>query len=160
FGFGQSQNFAVFSAAARAIVRGEDVYVLRAADYYKYSPAFALLFVPFTWPPAWLASLLWSALNFGVACWGIDRAIEDAAAKRVAMLVALAGIALSTDGDQTNLLVAGAWLLAFDAFERSRSGAGAAWTVTAGFVKIFPALGAVLVLFHPRRARALAALAI
>jgi len=160
YGFGQSKNFSVFSAAARAIVRGEDLYVLRAPDYFKYSPTFALLFVPFTWPPAWIASVAWSALNFAVACVGIDRVVEDVRAKRVAMLVALAGIALSTDGDQSNLLVAGAWLLAYDAFERSRAGAGAAWTMMGGFVKIFPALGAVFALFHPHRSRALTLLVI
>src|SRR4051812_20206969 len=90
---GQSQNFDVFSAAAGALLRGDDLYAKNAADYFKYSPTFALLFVPFTWAPAWLAAPLWSALNFGIVAWGIDRLFEaEAHKKRIAQLVALAGI--------------------------------------------------------------------
>lgn len=158
--FGQSQNFQVFSAAARAILRGEDLYVRRAADYFKYSPTFAFLFVPFTWAPGWLAATLWSVLNFGVAFVGIDRVVEDERQKRVAFAVALAGIALATDGDQSNLLVAGTWLLAFHAFERSRIGRGASLVLLGSFVKLFPVLGVVFALFHPRRSRALVALGV
>lgn len=160
YGFGQSQNFDVFSHAARALLRGDDLYVRRAADYFKYSPTFALLFLPFTWTPAWLSSVLWSLLNFALAFVGIDRVVDDPRQKRVAMLVALAGIVLATDGDQSNLLVAGAWLLAFDAFERSRTRAGATFVMFGAFVKIFPLLAGAFALFHPRRARTFAALGV
>ena len=158
--FGQSQNFHVFAAAARAILRGDDLYVRRAADYFKYSPTFAVLFVPFTWAPGWLAATLWSVVNFIVAFVGIDRVVEDRRQKQVAWVVALAGIALATDGDQSNLLVAGTWFLAFHMFERSRSRVGAGLVLFGCFVKIFPALGAVFALFHPQRSRALVALGV
>ena len=153
YAFGQSQNFHVFAAAALALVRGDDLYVLRAADYFKYSPTFALLFLPFTWVPGWLAASLWSLLNFVVAFVGIDRAVRDPRQKRIALAIALAGIALTTDGDQSNLLVAGGWFLAFQAFEESRTRTGAAWILLGGFVKLFPVLGAVFALFQPRRMR-------
>ena len=155
FAFGQSQNFHVFAQAARDLVRGDDLYVRHAADYFKYSPTFALLFLPFTWVPSWLAAPLWSLLNFAVALLGIDRVVDDPNQKRVALGIALAGIVLSTDGDQSNLLVAGAWFLAFHAFEESRTRTGAAWILFGGFVKLFPVLGAVFALFHPRRGHAL-----
>jgi hypothetical protein len=160
FAFGQSQNFDVFSAAARALLRGDDVYVRHAADDFKYAPTFALLFVPFTWMPSWIAAIAWSTLNFGVAAIGIDRALDDDRDKRIALAIALAGIALATDGDQSNLLVGGAWLLAFRAFEDSRPRVGAGWITFGAFVKLFPAIGAAFALLGPRRARALVALGV
>lgn len=158
---GQSQNFDVFSAAAHALLDGNDLYAKNAADYFKYSPTFALLFVPFTWGPAWLLAPLWSALNFGVAAWGIDRLLDgDARRKRIAMVVALAGIVVATDGDQSNLLVTGAVLLAFVAYEKGHLGIAAHLVAAAALVKVFPIAIGVLALFLPRvrRSRALVAL--
>jgi hypothetical protein len=151
--FGQSQNFHVFADAARALVRSEDLYALRSADYFKYSPTFALLFLPFAWMPAWLGATLWSLVNFAFAFAGIDRVIQDDRQKRLVLSVALAGILLVTDGDQSNLLVAGAMLLALDAFERGRARAGACLVVGAGFIKIFPFAAAAFAVFDRQRWR-------
>lgn len=158
---GQSQNFDVFSAAAGALLQGDDLYARNAADYFKYSPTFALLFVPFTWGPAWLLAPLWSALNFGLAAWGLDRLFDgDARKKRVAQGVALAGIAIATDGDQSNLLVAGAVLLALVAYEKGHLLVAAHLVAAATLVKVFPLAFAALALLLPReqRSRALVAL--
>jgi hypothetical protein len=156
FALRQSLNFDVFVAAARALPRGEDLYVLRSRDYFKYSPTFALAFSPFALLPAAIAAPLWSAVNFGAAYVGIDRAVPADHEKRLALTVAFAGIALGTDADQTNLLIAGAILVAFDAFERERSVLGASLVAGAAFIKVFPVLGALLALLRPGRARALA----
>jgi hypothetical protein len=152
--FGQSQNFDVFRAAANALLEGDDLYAKNAADYFKYSPTFALLFVPFTWGPGWLLAPLWSALNFAVAAWGLDRIFAgDARKKRVAQLVALVGIVLATDGDQSNLLVTGAVLLACVAYEKGHVRVAAHLLAAATLVKIFPVAFAGLVLFLPRQQR-------
>jgi hypothetical protein len=153
--FGQSQNFHVFADAARALLRGEDLYVLRSADYFKYSPTFALLFLPFALVPAWLGAPLWSLANFAVAFAGIWRVMKDDREKRLALLAALAGILLATDGDQSNLLVGGATLLALDAFERDHASTGASLVAGAGFIKIFPFAAAAFTIFSPRRRRGL-----
>ena len=154
WGAGQSQNFDVFRAAAHALVEGDDLYALNAADYFKYSPTFALLFVPFTWGPGWLLAPLWCALNFGLAAWGLDRFYaNDERKKRVAQLVALAGIVVATDGDQSNLLVAGAILLAFVAYEEGHLRLGAHLLAAATLVKIFPLAFAALVLLLPKEQR-------
>lgn len=155
YGFGQSQNLFVFRAAARALVAGEDPYVKRAADYFKYSPTFALLFMPFAWVPPVVAAYAWSVLNFGVAYLGITRTVADPARRRVALAVALFGVALATDGDQSNLLIVGLFLLAVQAFERGAVADGCTMVVAGGFIKVFPAVGAVFALLHPRRRAAI-----
>ena len=158
---GQSQNFDVFTAAAHALVNGDDLYGKNAADYFKYSPTFAFLFLPFTWGPGWLLAPLWSALNFGLAAWGLDRFFaRDARKKRIAQLVALAGIVVATDGDQSNLLVAGAVLLAFVAYEKGHLHIAAHLVAAATLVKIFPVAIAGLALLLPRDKRTPALLAL
>src|SRR5262245_10545231 len=74
---GQSQNFHVFPTAARDVLSRNDLYAKHAEDYFKYSPTFAFLFVPFILVPAWLGAPLWSLANFLAAFFGIDRVVED-----------------------------------------------------------------------------------
>jgi hypothetical protein len=160
FAFGQSLNFHVFQTAARDLLARDDLYAKHAEDYFKYSPTFALLFVPFMLLPSWLGAPLWSLANFVVAFFGIDRAVPDPREKAAALLVALAGILLATDGDQSNLLVAGALLLSLHAFEQREARKGAALVTGAAFVKVFPAAFAVFALLSRRRKEALGALAV
>ena len=52
YGFGQSKNLEVFRHAARALIAGRDLYDGSSVDWFKYSPTFALLFVPLAAIPA------------------------------------------------------------------------------------------------------------
>lgn len=152
YAFGQSKNLEVFRHASRALLAGRDLYDGSSVDWFKYSPTFAALFVPFALVPAWLAAALWGALNFGVAYAGIDAVARE---RRIAALVALPGILLATDGDQANLLVAGLMLLAFAAFERDRSTLGAAAVALGTLVKIFPLAAALFALTGRDREKSL-----
>jgi uncharacterized membrane protein len=160
YAFGQSQNLIVFRQAAHDLVAGADLYQKTGPDYFKYSPTFALLFVPFAALPAWIVAPLWSLLNFVVAFVGVDRAVKEDAPKRVALTLALGGILLATDGDQSNLLVTGMFLLAFALAERDRGGAAGQVTLVAAHVKLFPVFGGVFLLFRRDRWRLLPGFAI
>jgi hypothetical protein len=64
----QNNNFLIFRAASQHLLAGADLYAAypaQHADFYKYSPTFALLFVPFALLPFGLAMLAWNALNAG-----------------------------------------------------------------------------------------------
>ena len=147
----QSQNFRVFTAAVHVLFRGGDLYTRNASEFFKYSPTFALLFAPFTAGPPWLMASVWGALNFFLAGLGIDRLIDDPRARRRAHVVAMAGIAIATDGDQSNLLVTGAVLLALAAWEEGRSMRAAQLLALATLVKLFPLAIAALLLLRPQR---------
>jgi hypothetical protein len=181
FALGQSKNLEVFRHASRALLAGRDLYDGSSVDWFKYSPTFALLFLPFAWMPAWLAAALWGAINFGAAFLGIDAITRSSHShargtlpsrsgylapsasardmrsqrRRTVLLASLPGILLATDGDQANLLVAGLMLLAFDAFERNRTLAGALAVALGAFVKIFPLAAVLFALFHRDRERSL-----
>lgn len=161
----QSQNFEVFAQASRDLLLHQDLYVRRAADYFKYSPTFALLFVPFAWIPAWLSAPLWGLLNMAVLHHGIDQMFEATLEKQKALTLTLLGTLLAMDGDQTNPLVAGLFLLSFVWFERASQeqgaralGVGALLTAAGAFIKLFPIVGGVFVLFGRRRGLGLALL--
>ncbi len=151
FALDQSKNLEVFRHASRSLLTHRDLYDGSSVDWYKYSPSFALIFLPLALVPAWLAAAVWGAVNFGAAFAGIHAmtredprgGVDSSGARNVAMLAALPGVLLATDGDQANLLVAGLMLLACSAFARNRSIRGAALVILGFLVKIFP-LGAVL----------------
>jgi hypothetical protein len=149
YALGQSRNLLVFLHAARALLDGRDLYA-PWLDFFKYSPTFALLFVPFTWMPEWLAAVLWGALNFGLAYAGLDAVVPNGPRKPTAFAVALAGVLLATDGDQSNLLVVGLILLGFAALEKRRVWTFALLVGIATHVKLFPAAAMLFVLLHPR----------
>ena len=153
FGLGQSKNLEVFRHASAMLLAGRDLYDGSSLDWFKYSPTFALLFLPLAVLPASIAAVLWGALNFGAAFAGIE-AVAGARA-RAALLAALPGILLATDGDQANLLVVGAMLYAFASFERGRSIAGAVAVALATLVKIFPLAAALFALPHRQREQSL-----
>lgn len=165
-----SQNLEVFRDASLALLRGEDLYVLRSADYYKYSPTFAFGFLPFAWMPVTLAAAAWPALNFGIAAWGMVRIVAavwkeaDADTRsrttRALLALSLPGILLTTDGDQSNLLVAGMCLGAVAFYIEERPVPAAPLLAFAVLVKIFPiALGAVALVVKDK-VKALVALAV
>src|SRR5215217_6683029 len=63
-----NNNFSIFRAASLHLLHGQDLYGPYPAehfDFYKYSPTFALLFLPFALPPFAVAMALWNALNAG-----------------------------------------------------------------------------------------------
>jgi glycosyl transferase family 87 len=150
---GQSKNLLVFRHASEGLLAGRDLYAGGFVDYFKYSPTFALLFLPFSIAPAWIAAEIWAVLNFGIAFVGIDAVVTDERPKRVALAAALPGILLATDGDQANLLVTGTMLFAFASFERGRNALGAASTALGALVKIFPLAAVAFALLHKGRER-------
>src|SRR5688572_3573760 len=85
FALGQSKNLLVFRHASEGLLLGHDLYADGFIDFFKYSPTFALLFLPFAIAPAWLSAIAWATLNFVAAFFGIDAAMPDDRPKRVAL---------------------------------------------------------------------------
>lgn len=151
-----SQNLAVYRSAALALLHGAPLYERFSWDYdfYKYGPAFAFAFLPLALLPWHLSAALWSAGNFALGAYGMARFARATWADRpeperetrasFLLLFALPGILLTTDGDQSNLLVAGACLWAGALYFEQRERPAAPLLAFAILVKLFPAaLGAV-----------------
>jgi hypothetical protein len=148
----QSQNLLVFLQSARDLLKGANLYELHTVEWYKYSPSFAILFVPFLWLPPALTAALWGALNFGTAYLGLRNLLPNEEDDKKAILLGFLGIALMTDGDQANLLITGTMLLSYKALRDRNFAAFGALASVGVFVKIFPlACLGLLATCRPRR---------
>jgi len=150
-----SNNFAVFRWAAVNLLAGTDLYAAHPGqhvDFYKYSPTFALLFLPFAWLPFALALLAWNLLNALLFYYAVLRLLPGRPGVSALALVYLE-LLLSMQYTQSNALVTASLILAFLAFERGRQLGAAAWIALGTFIKLFPLAGVALAVFHPRRGR-------
>jgi hypothetical protein len=157
----QNNNFLIFRAAALHLLREQDLYAAYPAehfDFYKYSPTFALLFLPFALPPFGVAMLLWNALNAGALFLAVGMVLPRRAVVIARVLVFLDMLG-SLQNVQSNALVAALIIFAFAAFERRHTMLGSLATAIGTGIKIFPLAAASFAIFHPRKGRVAVALA-
>jgi hypothetical protein len=155
-----NNNFLIFRAAALHLLREQDLYAAYPAehfDFYKYSPTFALLFLPFAVPPFGVAMLLWNALNAGALYVALGMVLPRRAAV-IARSIVFLDMLGSLQNVQSNALVAALIIFAFAAFERRHTVLGSLATAIGTGIKIFPLAAASFALFHPRKARVAVAL--
>ena len=151
----QNNNFLIFRAASLHLLHGQDLYAAYPAlhvDFYKYSPTFALLFLPFAVLPFVVSMLLWNALNSGALWLAIGMVLPRRSAL-VARSIVFLDMLGSLQNVQSNALVAGLIILTFAAYERRHTVLG---TVAAGVgtsIKVFPLAGLSFAVFHPRKLR-------
>ena len=119
---------------------GEPLYPIlgsaEGSEIYRYAPWFAWLAVPWTFLPAWLAGVLWSAVLLGASA----LALLPLARLRMWLLVAFFGpilVGISAVGNVQPLIVAA---LVLGVERRS----GPLWIALAASLKIFPVLLALV----------------
>lgn len=153
--FATENNFLIFRAAFTHVTAGQDLYAAYPslhADFFKYSPTFALLFAPFALLPLIPGYLLWAASCAVAVFAGVTRALPPRQA-----IVALALAWLAVVGDlqraQSNALCAGLMIIAWSGFELGHGWRAAIAVAAATFVKIFPVVAIMFAIFRPRRIR-------
>ncbi|MDB4917924.1 MAG: hypothetical protein JWM95_5568 [Gemmatimonadetes bacterium] len=157
----QNNNYLIFRAASLHLLHGLDLYAAYPAlhfDFYKYSPTFALLFLPFAVIPLALSIFLWNALNAGAlyAAMGMVLPRRGALVARALVFLDLFG---SLQNVQSNGLVAALIIMTFAAYERRHSVLGGFAVAVGTCIKVFPLAGASFAIFHPRKVRVGLALA-
>ena len=156
-----NNNFLIFRAASQHLLHGQDLYAaypLEHVDFYKYSPTFALLFLPFALPPFLLSLLLWNTLNAVVLFVALGAVLPRNAATAARAIVFLDMLG-SLQNVQSNALVAALLILGFTAYERQHTVLGSLSTLIGTSIKVFPLAGASFAIFHPRKLRVAIALA-
>jgi hypothetical protein len=155
-----NNNFLIFRAASTHLLQARDLYAAYPAehfDFYKYSPTFALLFLPFALPPFAVAMALWNALNAGALYAAIGAVLPRRAAVAAHAIVFLDMLG-SLQNVQSNALVAALIILTFAAYERRHTVLGSLATAIGTNIKVFPLAGASFAVFHPRKLRVAVAL--
>jgi hypothetical protein len=153
--FSPENNFRILRTASAHLLSGADLYGAYPAihaDFFKYSPTFAFLWLPFALLPAVAGYMLWAVVCVTTLYAGIRRALTPAQS-----VIALGLSWLAVFGDlqrsQSNALCAGLMILGWCAMERDRPWRAAAAIAAATFVKIFPVAAVVAALFHRGKIR-------
>ena len=157
-----NNNFLIFRAASIHLLHGQDLYAAYPAlhfDYYKYSPAFALLFLPFALLPFAPSMLAWNALNAG-ALWVALGAVLPRRGALIARSIALLDMLGSLQNVQSNALVTALLICSFIAYERRHTVLGGLTVDIGAAIKVFPLAGASFAIFHPRKVRVALAVAL
>ena len=158
----QSNNFLMFRAASRHLLEGRDLYAAYPAlyfDFYKYTPAVALLFLPFALLPFVWSMLAWNALNASVL-WAAIGTVLPRRGATIARAVVFLDLLGSLQNVQSNGLVAGLIILTFAAYEREHTILGGFAASIGGAIKLFPLAGVSFAIMHPRRVRFVLAAAV
>ncbi len=148
-------NFIIFRAAFHHLVAGQNLYAAypaEYADYFKYSPTFALLFAPFSVLPPLPAYMLWASCCAAAVYAGVTRLLPP---RPAALALAICWLAVVGDLQraQTNALCAGLMILGWVAMEHRRQGPAALAIVAGGFIKLFPVAALAGAVFHGRKGR-------
>ena len=151
----QNNNFLIFRAASLHLLHGQDLYAAYPAlhfDFYKYSPSFALLFLPWAVLPFALAMLLWNALNAGALYVALGTLLSPRSAT-IARAIVFLDMLGSLQNVQSNALVAALIILTFVADEHGHVVLGTLGAGVGTIIKVFPLAGVSFAIFHPRKLR-------
>ena len=146
----RENNFWIFQAAFEHLRSGADLYAAYPeihADFFKYSPTFALLFAPFALLPTTAGYALWAAACATVVWVSVARLLPPRAAF-VALSLAFFSVLGDLQRAQSNALVAGLMVLAWVAYERKEQLPAAIAVAAGAFVKLFPLAAGMGALLH------------
>ncbi|MDP8989346.1 MAG: DUF2029 domain-containing protein [Acidobacteriota bacterium] len=149
------QNFAIFRNSFFHLIHHQNLYArfdFEQWDFYRYSPAFALLFAPFALLPYALGAVLWNLLNAVSLFWAV-RSIPllNERQKMLALWFMFLAMLNSVENAQSNALVAALMIFAWSAHERDKPDAPALLIVLATFIKLFGIFALLPCLLRRRR---------
>lgn len=146
-------NYVIFQRSAVHLVEHQPLYVPYPAehwDLFKYTPTFALAFLPFSWLPDGVGLPLWNLLNALALAFAVMALPQlDRRQQGLVLLITLMELITSLQNSQSNGLIAGLVVGAFAALERRRPGLATTLTVCAGFIKPFGLAAGLLLVAYP-----------
>lgn len=148
-------NYLIFQQSFFHLLENEDLYKAYPQEHYdlfKYSPSFALFMGVIAYFPVWIGLFLWNLLNVFVLFLGIRKLKFTRNNGFVfASLFVLIELITTTQNSQSNALIAGLILLAFDALENSKVSKSTWMLIVTVFIKLFGSVAFVLYLFYPKK---------
>lgn len=151
-------NYVIFKTSFLHLLNNQNLYDYywdEHWDLYKYSPTFALLMAPFAFMPDFAGLFAWNLLNglvFFFAIWLLP--IKDRRKTLLIILIVIIELITSMQSSQSNALVAGLIILAFNFLEKNKIGWAALFVVLTFYIKIFGIVALVLFLFYPGKLKA------
>jgi hypothetical protein len=153
--------FPVYRLAGQCWAEGTTCYLDRPPplDGYRYAPVISMFFVPWTWAPLSVGSVLWRCLNAALLFGGFVYYVRVLMKKQppgarewALLLVALIPLSMgSLNNGQVNAFITGLLMIAVAACREERWNLAATCLVLAVWLKIYPlAIGLLLIVAYPR----------
>ncbi|MEZ4720878.1 MAG: glycosyltransferase family 87 protein [Flavobacteriales bacterium] len=147
-------NYVIFTNASEHLLEGKDLYVhypTEQNDLYKYSPVFALFMWPFSLLPDVVGLSLWNLLNALVLVFALLKIqIFTERQRSFIALLLVFDILTACQNAQTNAMVAGLGLMAYNSVV-SRSSGSFSVSVASNFaIKIYGVIFGFVCLFRER----------
>ncbi len=154
-------NYDIFAESFDQLMKGGNLYTPHPEshwDIYKYTPTFSLFFGLFRYFPDFVGILFWNLLNAVVLLLALRPFVsEKIRLSLVVLIFILPELVTSLQNFQSNALIAGLILLAFQFLEKSKV-ISAVWMIAlAVFIKPFALAAFVLFIFYPGKWKALGA---
>ncbi|HID37971.1 MAG TPA: DUF2029 domain-containing protein, partial [Calditrichaeota bacterium] len=148
-------NFVIFKQSFYNLVQGKNLYIAYPDlhwDYFKYSPAFSILFAPLAILPDLVGLILWNLLN-GLTLFLAIRFLPHLSDKQKMWILwfILLELLTSVQNAQSNGLMAALVVLTFNALENKQEASAALFLGLSVFIKIFSGAALLLVFFYPRK---------
>ena len=151
-------NYLIFKTSFRHLVENKDLYIEHLndhIDYFKYSPSFAALMMPFAFVPDWIGLPCWNILNALVLASAlIHLPFIENRVKAPVLALAIIETLTSLQNAQSNALIAGLIIWTFICLERKHISWAALLVALSIYIKIFGVLGFILFLFYPNKWKA------
>lgn len=152
-------NFLTFKYSYFHLIHNKDLYIEYPDehwDYFKYSPTFALMMFPFAYLPNLVGLLLWNLVNSIVLFSAVKALKIDDKIKIFILWFSAIELLTSIQNEQSNGIVAGLFIFSFVFFEKGKPFIATLLLAVSTYIKIFGALGFLLLLLYPKRLRSIA----
>ena len=157
-------NFLIFKNSFSHLIENKNLYEYyfkEYADLYKYSPTFALIMSIFKYFPDSLGLVIWNSLNIFVLYYALySTKSVDPSKKIIILMYVMFELILSTQNSQSNVLLAGLTIIAFNMLEKGKNTQATLFIVLGTFIKIYSIVGCLLLLLYPNKLKSTLSLAV
>lgn len=147
-------NFIIFKQSFFHLIQHKNLYVSYPSeheDLYKYSPTFALFMGLFGVFPDWLGLFIWNLLGAFVLMYAITKFVIEKNKRLLLFLFILPEFVLTIQNSQSNAIIIGFILLAFNALNNGKNGLAAFFIIATVFIKLFTLVAFMMFLFYPNK---------
>lgn len=150
-------NYVIFKQSFFHLIHAQDLYPQYPAehyDVYKYSPTFSLFMGVFAWLPDLPGLILFNLMNIIVFIIAVRKLPFSKARLSLFLFFILIEAMISLTSQQTNVLIAGLLILAWQFMEDDKPWWAALMVVITIYIKIFGIVALALFLLYPSRWKA------
>jgi len=135
---------------------GNQQYNGTPIDYFKYSPAFSLLFAPIALLPNIIGVIVWNLLNALILFYAVKSLPLTDGKKALVILLTILELVISLQNCQSNALIAGLLMFSYTAFEKKNMFLASLCIVLSVYIKLFGVVAFLLFLFYPDKIKFIA----